>query len=45
MLNRLQKHGVLKLEDKIAIQEQKIIHQWEYKKLPKGVCNNNYGED
>ena len=38
-LNRLQKHGLLKLEDEIEIQEQKIIHKWEYKKLPKGVCN------
>jgi len=38
-LNRLQKHGLLKLEDEIEIQEQKIIHKWEYKKLPKGVSN------
>ena len=38
-LNRLQKHGILKLDDEIEIQEQKLIHKWEYKKLPKGICN------
>ena len=37
-LNRLQKHGILKLEDEIDIQERKLIHRWEYKKLPKGTA-------
>jgi hypothetical protein len=36
-LNRLQKFKILKLDDEIMIQEQKLLHKWEYKKLPKGI--------
>jgi hypothetical protein len=38
-LNRLQKYEILNMDDEIEIQEQKLIHKWEYKKLPKGVSN------
>ena len=38
-LNRLQKYSLLQLDDEIEIQEQKLIHKWENKKLAKGVKN------
>ena len=36
-LNRLQKFGILKLDDEINIQEQKFVFKWENKNLPKGT--------
>ena len=36
-LNRLQKYGLLKLEDELAIQESKIIWKWDKKIIPKSL--------
>jgi hypothetical protein len=35
-LHRLKQHGILKLEDEIAIQEAKYVWKWEKGKLPPG---------
>ena len=41
LLKLIKFDSILKLDDEIEIQEKKLIHKWEYKKVPttNGICN------